>query len=55
MEGDKDDPSEEEELLSLQLQLLVNSLNASCPAQELFFCDDDLEVRLGLVDSSDPE
>ena len=47
------DPFEGEELSSLQL--LVNSLNASCPAQEFVCCDNDLEVCSGLVDPSDPE
>ena len=40
MEEDEDDPFEGEELLSLQF--LVNSLNASYPAQEFVCCDDDL-------------
>ena len=53
VEEDKDDPFEGEELLSLQL--LVNSLNASCPVQEFVCCDDDLEVWSGPVDPSDPE
>ena len=53
VEEDEDDPFEGEELSSLQF--LVNSLNASCPAQEFVCCDDDLEVCSGLVDPSDPE
>ena len=53
MEEDEDDPFEGEELSSLQL--LVNSLNASCPAQEFVCCDNELEVCSGLVDPSDPE
>lgn len=50
---DEDDPFEGEELSSLQL--LVNSLNTSCPAQEFVCCDNDLEVCSGLIDPSDPE
>ena len=53
VEEDEDDLFEDEELSSLQF--LVNSLNASCPAQEFVCCDDDLEVRSGLADPSDPE
>ena len=48
VEEDEDDPFEGEELSSLQL--LVNSLNASCPEQEFVCCDDSLEVCSGLVD-----
>ena len=33
----------------------MNSLNASCPAQEFVCYDDELEVCSGLVDPSDPE
>ena len=32
----------------------MNSLNASCSAQQFFCCDNDLEVCSGLVDPSDP-
>ena len=53
VEEDEDDPFEGEELSSLQL--LVNSLNTSCPAQEFVCCDNDLEVCSGLIDPSDPE
>ena len=53
VEEDEDDPFEGKELSSLQL--LVNSLNASCPVQEFVCCDDNLEVCSGLVDPSDPE
>ena len=53
VEEDEDDPFEGDELSSLQL--LVNSLNASCPVQEFVCCDDKLEVCSSLVDPSDPE
>ena len=53
VDEDEDDPFEGDELSSLQL--LVNSLNASCPVQEFVCCDDKLEVCSSLVDPSDPE
>ena len=53
VEEDEDDPFEGEELSSLQL--LVNSLNASCTVQEFVCCDDNLEVCSGMVDPSDRE
>lgn len=53
MEEDEDDPFEGQELSSLQL--LVNSLDASCPAPEFVHCDDNLKVCSSLVDPSDPE